>query len=68
MILPPCPRSLNLAAAAWMPQSTPSTLTAQIFATSSGVTSAIGFTWAMPALLIITSNPSSADSACSTAA
>ena len=35
MILPAaCPSSLNLATAAWMPQSTPSTLTAQILATS----------------------------------
>ena len=51
LILPSAwfPSSLNFATAAWMPHSTPSTLTAQIFATSSGVTSAIGPTSAMPA-------------------
>ena len=51
-----------------MPHSTPLTLIAQTRAASSGVTSVIGPTSAIPALLTMMSKPSSAAAAWSTAA
>ena len=68
MILPPWPRSLNAFVAAWMPHTTPLKLIEKILSMLSGVMSSMGDCGAMPALLMMTSKPPSAEAASATAA
>jgi len=68
MMRPPCPRALKARVAACVPQTTPLKLIENSFSMVSGVISSIGDGGAMPALLMITSKPSSCATAWSTAA